>query len=388
MMSWSTQTATILIIQIVLWLTLVHGLAHQQAVETGDGTRNEHGYMYDGTVAAAIPDTLTSFVLNFDEHPSTRYNKVFHYYKKTLIVMENDMMHSIAPAYRDLVQNNTEKYLENNPEAYYAMNSLANITGLPLWQTLLVNSVVDITSFCTSVVARMSNGTIIHGRNLDFDYPAVLQTLVYRAYVEKNGVIIAEAACLAGYVGFYTAVRYSTFTVTFNVRMLAHLNTSDITANIEREWESGVIPAAQAIQEAVLWNSSFVTAVDFLSQRKLNIPCYIILAGTNEASQNGDYPGGVILARDPYGLNHTQELDVDDNWYIVQTNADWWAVSDTRYNTTVSNLEILGQASVNMSSLVTDVLNKTGVVQLITIFSSSLSAQLNSLDVYFTPLEV
>jgi hypothetical protein len=67
------------------------------------------------------------------------------------------------------------------------MESLSSILGLPVWQTLLVNSIVDFSSYCTSIVARMQNGTIIHGRNLDFDYPDIMVHLVYKAMIKKNG---------------------------------------------------------------------------------------------------------------------------------------------------------------------------------------------------------
>lgn len=315
------------------------------------------------------------------------------------------MMHSVAPVYRQLFEDNVDKFLINNPEAYYAMSSLANITGLPLWQTLLVNSIVDITSFCTSIVSRTTNGSIIHGRNLDFDFPSVLQSITYRAYIQINGKIVGEGICHAGYVGLYTAVRYDAFTVSYDVRMLGHTNTSEIIANIEREWETGVVPAAQAIQSAVLYNASFVAAVDYLSVQHINTPCYIILGGTNSgaavssasndnssdsSSKSNSNSNGVTLTRDPYSLNHTQWLDDpasgSSNWYIVQTNEDWWSVPDERYNTTTGYLDGLGQKNVNPVTIVTEVLNRTGVVQWITIYSASMSAEAGVADVYFTPL--
>jgi penicillin V acylase-like amidase (Ntn superfamily) len=126
------------------------------------------------------------------------------------------------------------------------MESLAKITSLPVWQTLLVNSIVDFSSFCTSIVARMSNGTIVHARNLDFDFPSIMETLVYKAYIKKNGKIIGEAPAIAGYIGFYTGLKYDTFTVSYNVRIL-RTNQSDILANIEREFTPGIIPTAQLI---------------------------------------------------------------------------------------------------------------------------------------------
>lgn len=299
--------------------------------------------------------------------------------------MEYYMAYSVAPVYRQLFQDNEDKFLISSPEAYYAMSSLSNITGLPLWQTLLVNSIVDITSFCTSIVARMSDGTIIHGRNLDFDFPSLLQPLTYRAYLKTGGRVVGEAICHAGYVGLYTALRYDAFTITYNVRMLDHKNTSEIIANIEREWEEGTIPAAQAIQKAILYNSSFNAATAYLSSQHVNTPCYIIIGGVRGDSVGPVNASGVVITRDPYGLNRTQWLADRDSWYIVQTNMDWWRVPDKRYDATVGYLDSLGLENIDMVTIATDVLNKTGVVQWITIYQASLSAQLREADVFFTP---
>ena len=152
-------------------------------------------------------------------------------------------MHSVSPQYRTVFQHKEDHFLQYNPEAFYAMESLSKITGIPVWQTLLVNSIVDFSSFCTSIVARMQNGTIIHARNLDFDFPDMMQTLVYKAYIMKNGKIIGEAPSIAGYIGFYTGLKYDTFTVSYNVRML-RTNMSDIMLNIEREFYQGYVPMA------------------------------------------------------------------------------------------------------------------------------------------------
>ncbi len=152
-------------------------------------------------------------------------------------------MHSVAPQYRTIFQKKTDHFLYYNPEAFYAMESLAKITNLPVWQTLLVNSIVDFSSFCTSIVARMENGTIIHARNLDFDFPDMMQHLVYKAYIKKNGFIVGEAPAIAGYIGFYTGIKYGTFTVSYNVRMI-RTSMTDINMNIEREFWKGYVPTA------------------------------------------------------------------------------------------------------------------------------------------------
>ena len=43
--------------------------------------------------------------------------------------------------------------------------------------------------FCTSIVASQANGQIIHGRNLDYDFPEFLQNLTYMAKYYRNGTV-------------------------------------------------------------------------------------------------------------------------------------------------------------------------------------------------------
>jgi len=45
-------------------------------------------------------------------------------------------------------------------------------------EALLVNAVVDFSSFCTSIVA-MNETDVVHVRNLDFDLPSIMQKVVY-----------------------------------------------------------------------------------------------------------------------------------------------------------------------------------------------------------------
>ena len=108
----------------------------------------------------------------------------------------------------------------------------------------------------------------------------------------------------------------------------------------------------------------------------MNTPCYIIVGGklANEGS---------VLVRDPEGLNRSHSLN-ETSWYVAQTNMDFWAKSDPRYNATVTYLDALGQSGATEETLITEVLHKPGVLQFITIFSAAMSADIGNMDVYLT----
>lgn len=221
---------------------------------------------------------MPTFTLDFDEPASTRYNQLFLHFNSSILEMETMFLHSVAPKYREVFRQRQEWFQRTNPEAFDAMRSLASIIGMQTHETLLVNSIVDFSSWCTSIVARMENGTVIHARNLDFDFPSLMTKLVYRALIKKGGRIVAEAPAIAGYVGFYTGLRYDTFTVSYNVR-IQRKNVSDIMENIDREFEEGVMPTQQLIQKALLEADSYQDAVNLFTNQSINTPCYIIVGG-------------------------------------------------------------------------------------------------------------
>ncbi len=52
--------------------------------------------------------------------------------------------------------------------------------------------------FCTGILASKSNGQIIHGRNLDYDYAPYLANVTYIAKFVRNGTVLFTTAQLGG----------------------------------------------------------------------------------------------------------------------------------------------------------------------------------------------
>ena len=50
---------------------------------------------------------------------------------------------------------------------------------LELEQTIAVDSITEISTYCTSIVARTEEGLITHVRNLDFKPVDKMKTLIY-----------------------------------------------------------------------------------------------------------------------------------------------------------------------------------------------------------------
>lgn len=120
--------------------------------------------------------------------------------------MEDYWWHVIPPNLRTFFQSseNIELYAKNNQDQFYAMVSLSQEIERPLEQVLTVNSVTEISTYCTSIVARTLEGGISHVRNLDFGATALMTKLVYEQVLVRDGLEKATAPSIAGYYGAYT----------------------------------------------------------------------------------------------------------------------------------------------------------------------------------------
>ena len=263
------------------------------------------------------------------------------------------------------------------------MDRLAEVLGLTVEQTVSVNSISEYSTFCTSIVARDPNGLISHVRNLDFDYTTVMKQLVYQAVLRKDGEDRAFAPSIAGYYGAYTGHKPDSFSVSYNVRETVQVPTEEmIRSNLQNSLNPEYVPLWNLIQTLLLERTiNFEQAVTEFSTRKVTSPGYVIVGGLHENQ-------GVVIARDSLGTNHTHWLS-EENWYVAQTNRDVWRdFGDSRYNATVTYLDQMGQAGVTLDGvqIIEEVLWREGVLQQITIFTATATANKNqNLTIYNPP---
>ena len=85
---------------------------------------------------------------------------------------------------------------------------------------LVVNTIYELEAWCTSIVARTEDGTIIHSRNLDFGEADSLRDVTFHATFRKDGEEIFDAVMFAGTIGVYTGERKGAFSVSENQRVL------------------------------------------------------------------------------------------------------------------------------------------------------------------------
>merc|ERR1719158_2604674 len=79
---------------------------------------------------------------------------------------------------------------------------------------------------CTGIIATdKDDGTVYHGRNLDFSFAEYLQAMAYTGIFTKNGTEVFRAQTIAGYASILTGMRKGPngYTIEINARFPDHL---------------------------------------------------------------------------------------------------------------------------------------------------------------------
>ena len=83
-------------------------------------------------------------------------------------------------------------------------------------ELVFANCLYELQSFCTSIVASQADGTIVHGRVMDFDYNEYLRSIAYKAKFVRGEEHVYDAVLFGGTVGIYTGMKPNAFSVSIN----------------------------------------------------------------------------------------------------------------------------------------------------------------------------
>jgi len=81
-----------------------------------------------------------------------------------------------------------------------------------------MNYLYELDAYCTSLVARLSNGTIILARNLDFYFPNETRKIMYIAHFYRGDLFIFESPMFAGMTAVFTGHKPHAFALSINER--------------------------------------------------------------------------------------------------------------------------------------------------------------------------
>lgn len=215
-------------------------------------------------------------------------------------------------------------------------------------QVLECNLYYELTTWCTSIVAQHTNGTVYHARNQDLSL-TILKTVLADVSFTRQGETVYKGTTFIGYVGLPTALRPGVWSASLN----AHYELDDLHGpqdNIQAAKDGG-LGAGMFLRSAMNQAKSFWEAVNYMSNWVLIAPMYITMAGAN--------PGeGAVVTRTRY-----YALDVwtiqpysrgDDQWFRVETNYDHWHIPppwDDRRWPAEEGMLAMGQDNVSLANM-------------------------------------
>ena len=98
------------------------------------------------------------------------------------------------------------------------MEGIAEVLEKPTYEVMLMNTLYELDAYCTTLVVRMHNGTLMLARNLDFYFPNASRKVLYIARFHRGEKFLYEASMFAGVVGVYTGYRPNAFAIAINER--------------------------------------------------------------------------------------------------------------------------------------------------------------------------
>lgn len=88
--------------------------------------------------------------------------------------MVENFYYMYPPQIREMYSADVNSLKSAQADIYNWAEVFAEVTGQDIGKILLVNNIVSMSSWCTSILALRTDGQVIHARNLDFDRPKEL----------------------------------------------------------------------------------------------------------------------------------------------------------------------------------------------------------------------
>ena len=189
------------------------------------------------------------------------------------------------------------------------------------WATLL-NVGYEVSDACTSIVAALPDGTVLHGRNLDFwagmGFTNTLKELAFEANIMKGGKLLYKSTTFAGYVGVLSGMKPGAFSVTIDTRFYPEgplqMLEEILVALRDRQANLVALLTRKALEET----NNYDDAMQMLSYEHTVADVYYIVAGAGKNQ-------GAVISRDRTKPADVWPLDLSTGrWFVLETNYDHW----------------------------------------------------------------
>ena len=171
---------------------------------------------------------------------------------------------------------------------------------------------------CTSVVVENEDGTIYHGRNLDWNIPASLREMIADVDYQRNNKTVFTGTTVVGFVGVFNGMKSGVFSASIDAR---GKGGKILTNFLQALLHKSKTPSQHL--RAVLsdpGSDSYENAVSMLASGHLIDENYYIVGGTTSGE-------GCVVSRgrnkavDIWRMNTTNPTT---GWWRLETNYDHW----------------------------------------------------------------
>lgn len=277
------------------------------------------------TAANAIPH----FFIDISLEPRKRFAQLAAFYRDELISMMEVWDHEVSNKIgRDGMQQvlHTLQWPQEYLEEMRGM--VDTIQHKSVTQDILVlwNAMYELNhpTFCTGMLLAQDDGTVIHGRNMDYFFPFLnkakgvfedLQQVTYEATFTRGQEPLYYHIAWPGHVGTHTGMRFGGWSVNLNMRPNTY--QANFGAMVMGAMSHGVL-----IRTVLANAENFEQAKTALYAARFAAPCYIIVAGAQPFE-------GSIMVMDRNGAHNpytpppkSLTSDVNGGWMLSQTNDD------------------------------------------------------------------
>jgi len=275
---------------------------------------------------------VPQFDVNLDLPAEERWTHVTLYWKDHIAAMAPLLGEVMAEKFDETTKAEWMQYVSATLSAEHAaeLQSIVNTlhsegkTEVLLEQIYFLNFIYELESptLCSGLLAAMPNGTVIHGRNMDYSFHFDLNgeslnwpNVTYDVTFWRDNQPLMTSVNWPAMTGFHTAMRFGGWSFEQNTR-----TSNELWANFDA-MKAGGVGFALEIRSIMETTPNFEDALDLINRTNFMAPQYFIMAGAlpYEAAIVSVDRGGQIQP----GTPPVQRMNSDHNtWHLVQTNDD------------------------------------------------------------------
>ncbi|CDW76110.1 UNKNOWN [Stylonychia lemnae] len=252
------------------------------------------------------------FKIDLDLDPKQRFLGPAQHYEDTIKSLISMYMQYVPSVVLDAFWAMDWIIKYYHPERYGEIQGMAEFAKIDTHLAVMMNYVYEFDSYCTSVIAKLNNGTIVHMRNLDFYFSNDTRNITYIGQYYKNGQHLYDAVMFAGIISPFTGYKDGKFAISLNQRDPSQ-NYLRLIQNVGMIF-TGYKQSGWTIREALESCEDYACAVLKVSTDHHIAPSYMIVSGL----KNNE---GTIITRDRFSVANVRQIS-DQNWYLYQTNQD------------------------------------------------------------------